>query len=101
MSLAGAVAAGVAALLGGALAGWFEARQLSILVQWSSLSSSTRFLALRFAHWEFLFAISFFVSALLTTAQTFFLLEAYLVEFVYPLLFQDARPADVPGQPRE
>lgn len=59
VSLAGAVAAGLAALIGGALAQWFEARQLSVLVQWSSLSSSTKFLALRFAHWEFLFAIAF------------------------------------------
>lgn len=59
VSLAGAVAAGLAALIGGALGQWFEARQLSILVQMSSLSSSRRFLALRFAHWEFLFAIAF------------------------------------------
>ena len=59
VSLAGSIAAGVAALLGGALAGWFEARQLTVIVQLSSLSSSTKFIALQFAHWEFLFAIAF------------------------------------------
>ncbi len=43
------------------------------------------------------FAVSFLVSALLTTVQTFFLLEWFLVEFVYPEFFADARPADVRG----
>jgi adenylate cyclase len=41
------------------------------------------------------FIISFFVSALLTTVQTFFLLEAFLIGAVYPDFFQDARPGDI------
>jgi adenylate cyclase len=41
------------------------------------------------------FIISFFVSALLTTVQTFFVLEAFLIEVVYPDFFQDARPGDI------
>ena len=61
VTIAGALAAGIAALLGGALGQWLEGRQLSLFVQWSSLSESTRFLALRLAHWEFLFVLSFVV----------------------------------------
>ncbi len=59
VSLAGAVAAGLAALLGGALATWFSARHLALVVQWSSPERSTGFVALRFEHWEFLFGLSF------------------------------------------
>ena len=59
VSLAGALAAGAAALTGGALAGWFKASQLSIEVRWTSLARETGIVALRFAHWEFLFAIAF------------------------------------------
>jgi adenylate cyclase len=43
------------------------------------------------------FVLSFLVSALLTTAQTFFLLETYLIRSFYPDFFQDARPAQVRG----
>jgi adenylate cyclase len=43
------------------------------------------------------FAVSFLVSALLTTVQTFFLLETYLMAVLYPVFFQDARPAQVRG----
>lgn len=59
VSLSGAVAGGTAALVGGALAEWFAARELAFLVQWSSPGRSTGFVALQFQHWEFLFAISF------------------------------------------
>ena len=59
VTIAGALAAGTAALIGGGLAQWLEGRQALVLVQWSSLTSSTRVLALRLAHWEFLFAASF------------------------------------------
>lgn len=59
VSLAGSVAGGIAALTGGALAEWFAARELSLLVQWSSPQRSTGFVALQFQHWEFLFAIAF------------------------------------------
>jgi adenylate cyclase len=43
------------------------------------------------------FMVSFFVSAGLTTVQTFFLVEAYLMAVLYPDFFQDARPAEVQG----
>jgi len=43
------------------------------------------------------FAISFTVSALLTTVQTFFLCESYLIAVLYPAFFKDARPAQVQG----
>jgi class 3 adenylate cyclase len=43
------------------------------------------------------FGISFLVSTLLTTAQTFFLVELFLIHFLYRDVFQDARPADVKG----
>ncbi|MBV8032919.1 MAG: MFS transporter, partial [Betaproteobacteria bacterium] len=59
VSLAGAIAAGIAALLGGALATWFSARQLAFLIEWASPVRNTGFVALRFEHWEFLFGLSF------------------------------------------
>ena len=59
VSLAGAAAAGLAALSGGALAEWFSARELAFVVQWSSPAQETGFVALQFRHWEFLFAIAF------------------------------------------
>jgi adenylate cyclase len=43
------------------------------------------------------FILSFIVSALLTTAQTFFLLEWFLVRYFYADFFQDGRPAAVSG----
>jgi adenylate cyclase len=43
------------------------------------------------------FLVSFLVSALLTAVQTFFFLEAFLVEVIYPEFFRDARPAEVLG----
>jgi adenylate cyclase len=43
------------------------------------------------------FALSFTVSALLTTVQTFFLMEAFLITVFYPEFFRDARPAEVQG----
>lgn len=43
------------------------------------------------------FGVSFTVSALLTTAQTFFLMEAFLIRVFYPEFFRDARPAEIHG----
>ena len=43
------------------------------------------------------FIVSFLVSAVLTTVQTFFILEWFLINYFYPDFFQDARPADVVG----
>jgi MFS family permease len=61
VSLAGSIAAGIAALLGGAFATWFSQRALAINVQWSSPSRTAGFVVLQFSHWEFLFGISFAV----------------------------------------
>src|SRR5262249_45276923 len=41
--------------------------------------------------------ISFVVSAVVTTGQTFFILEWFLINYFYPDFFQDARPAAVVG----
>jgi MFS family permease len=59
VSLAGAAAGGLAALGGGALAEWFTARELAFVVQWHSPARSAEVVALKFQHWEFLFAIAF------------------------------------------
>ena len=57
--LSGSLAAGIAALMGGALADWFAARQLSLTFQWTSPDATKEVTLLQFQHWEFLFAISF------------------------------------------
>jgi MFS family permease len=59
VSLVGSLAGGVAALLGGALADWFAARELSVYLHWQSPHSSEAVAVLHFRHWEFLFGISF------------------------------------------
>src|SRR5262249_1597758 len=43
------------------------------------------------------FGVSFTVSALLTTVQTFFLMEGFLIAVFYPEFFHDARPAEIHG----
>ncbi len=43
------------------------------------------------------FLLSFTVSALLTTVQTFFLMEAFLIAVFYPAFFREVRPAEVEG----
>lgn len=43
------------------------------------------------------FAISFAVSGLYITVQTYFPFESYLMRFLYPDFFRGARPADTPG----
>ena len=59
MTLAGSLAAGLAALAGGALADWFAARELALTFQWTSPGERRQVTLLQFRHWEFLFAISF------------------------------------------
>jgi adenylate cyclase len=46
------------------------------------------------------FGISFVISAVYATAQTFFLMEWFLVAVLYPEFFRDARPAEVRGVAR-
>ncbi len=43
------------------------------------------------------FLISVSVTAVFTTAQTFFILEGHLITNLYPEFFEDARPADISG----
>ena len=59
VSLAGAFAGGMAALVGGALADIFASVELQLNVRWSSLTGSGQLTAMQFQHWEFLFAIAF------------------------------------------
>jgi MFS family permease len=59
VGLAAAIAGGLAAIAGGALADWFVARELSVLVHWSAPRGGHELRVLNFRHWEFLFALSF------------------------------------------
>ncbi|HYG55984.1 MAG TPA: MFS transporter [Burkholderiales bacterium] len=59
VSLAGAFAGGMAALMGGALADWFASVELTLQLRWSSLTTSGQIVAMQFQHWEFLFGIAF------------------------------------------
>jgi MFS family permease len=59
VTLAGSLAAGLAALSGGLLADWFAARELALAFQWTSPGVTRELTVLQFRHWEFLFAISF------------------------------------------
>jgi MFS family permease len=59
VTLAGSLAAGLAALSGGVLANWFAARELALSFSWTSPGITQQITVLQFRHWEFLFAISF------------------------------------------
>jgi len=59
VSLVGSLCGGAAAMAGGALADWFEARELAVYLNWSSSGRSAELTVLQFRHWEFLFALSF------------------------------------------
>lgn len=63
VSLVGSLAGGFAAILGGALADWFAARELAVYVHWMSPRASEAVAVLQFQHWEFLFGISFVLGA--------------------------------------
>ncbi|HZR68523.1 MAG TPA: MFS transporter [Burkholderiales bacterium] len=58
ISLVASVSGGLAPILGGALAQWFEAAHLELLVRWGSAARTGEFRVVAFAHWEFLFAVS-------------------------------------------
>jgi MFS family permease len=59
VTLVGALAGGLAALVGGALADWFASRELALNLHWASPGKSAALTVVQFQHWEFLFAISF------------------------------------------
>jgi MFS family permease len=63
VSLVGSLAAGLAAMSGGALADWFSARELALYLYWMSPGRIEAVTVLQFQHWEFLFAISFVLGA--------------------------------------
>jgi MFS family permease len=58
ISLVASIAGGVAPMLAGALAEWFQATELSVIVRWVSPNRREDVALAQFAHWEFLFAIS-------------------------------------------
>ena len=43
------------------------------------------------------FGVSFVVSTVFTTVQTFFIIQSFLTAYLYPDFFKDARPEEVPG----
>jgi class 3 adenylate cyclase len=43
------------------------------------------------------FGISFLISAAFTVAQTFFIMQAFLVAYLYPEFFRDTRPEEIRG----
>jgi MFS family permease len=59
VGLAGSLAAGLAALAGGALAEWFSAREFALALLWAAPGTAKQVNLVQFQHWEFLFAISF------------------------------------------
>jgi MFS family permease len=59
ISLVASITGGLIPILGGSLAHWFEAVQLSIVVHWGLPGKSGEVPVLEFARWQFLFAISF------------------------------------------
>jgi MFS family permease len=59
VSLVGSLAGGLAAMAGGALANWFELRELTLFLHWGAPGVSAALTVLEFQHWEFLFAVSF------------------------------------------
>jgi len=63
VGLAGAAAGGIAAIAGGALANWFETRELSVFVHFTSASAAHELVVMHFRHWEFLFGVSFLCGA--------------------------------------
>jgi MFS family permease len=56
-AMIGAVAAGIAPVIGGWASDFFAARKLSLAVRWTSPSGATEF-GVMFTHWEFFFLIS-------------------------------------------
>jgi len=63
VALTGALASGIAALSGGALADFFASRELSVFVHLTSASAAHELIVMNFRHWEFLFGLSFLCGA--------------------------------------
>ncbi|MBC8473414.1 MAG: hypothetical protein H8D54_01215, partial [Candidatus Omnitrophica bacterium] len=54
-------AAGIAPILGGKFADFFAARNLSLVLKWSSPNREFVFQALNFQHWDFFFGLAFLI----------------------------------------
>lgn len=59
VSLVASLAAGTGPLIGGALAGLFASQEISLVIHWGAATNGADMVALRFRHWEFLFALTF------------------------------------------
>jgi MFS family permease len=59
ISLVASITGGLVPILGGSLAHWFEAVQLSVVMRWGLPGKSGELSVLAFARWQFLFALSF------------------------------------------
>lgn len=59
VSLVASLAAGVAPLLGGVLATLLSNQEVSLVLHWGAVTGGAEMIALRFRHWEFLFALTF------------------------------------------
>lgn len=59
IGLVGSVAAGAAPMVGGALASLLAHQEVSLVVHWGAITGGREMVALRFRHWEFLFALTF------------------------------------------
>ena len=60
-TLVNSFAAGIAPILGGKFADFFAARNLSLVLKWSSPSRELVFQALNFQHWDFFFGLAFLI----------------------------------------
>lgn len=60
-TLVNSFAAGVAPILGGKFADFFAARNLSLVINWSSPGRELAFQALNFQHWDFFFGLAFLI----------------------------------------
>ena len=60
-ALVNSFAAGIAPILGGKFADFFAARNLSLVLKWSSPNRELVFQALNFQHWDFFFGLAFLI----------------------------------------
>jgi MFS family permease len=61
-SLANSVAAGLAPILGGQFADFFEERRLTLILKWSSPISEATFQTFKLHHWDFFFVFAFLIA---------------------------------------
>jgi MFS family permease len=57
-SIVNSVAAGLAPIVGGLFADDFAARELSLILRWTSGPEATEFVTLRLRHWDFFFLLA-------------------------------------------